>query len=417
MSFIRRSGRHTAVLAGLVLAAAAAFPVIGAQAAARGPAASQAPDNVSVLQSVYCTASTNCWAVGFQREDMHATLNRVLHWNGHHWSRVTTPNPAGSASDDESKLAAVRCLTARNCWAVGDTYHNDTERNQALHWNGKRWSVVSTPNPGGSKPGLLSDLADVTCVTSANCWAVGEFGNDSGGKKLNQVLHWNGRRWSQVRVVNPGGTKSGDRNGLLAVRCGSARNCNAVGYYGKNVAPQRNEVLHWNGTRWSRASAPNPAGTGSSAANDLLALACGSGTNCWAAGYASNGMTHNQMLHWNGRSWTKATVPNPSANTPLVDNELRAATCSSTRNCWAVGQQAILGSTAIMNEALHWNGTHWSLVKTPNPGGTASANYVSRLLSVRCTSASSCWAVGEQSTGSVFHQEILFWNGGKWSVF
>ena len=114
MSFIRRSGRHTAVLAGLVLAAAAAFPVIGAQAAARGPAASQAPDNVSVLQSVYCTASTNCWAVGFQREDMHATLNRVLHWNGHHWSRVTTPNPAGSASDDESKLAAVRCLTARN---------------------------------------------------------------------------------------------------------------------------------------------------------------------------------------------------------------------------------------------------------------------------------------------------------------
>ena len=191
-----------------------------------------------------------------------------------------------------------------------------------MHWNGKRWSVVSTPNPGGSKPGLLSDLADVTCVTSANCWAVGEFGNDSGGKKLNQVLHWNGKRWSQVRVVNPGGTKSGDRNGLLAVRCGSARNCNAVGYYGKNVAPQRNEVLHWNGTRWSHASAPNPAGTGSSAANDLQALACGSGTNCWAAGYASNGTTHNQMLHWNGRSWTKATVPNPNANTPLVDNEL-----------------------------------------------------------------------------------------------
>jgi hypothetical protein len=211
--------------------------------------------------------------------------------------------------------------------------------------------------------------------------------------------------------------QSGDRNGLLAVRCGSARYCNAVGYYGKNVAPQRNEVLHWNGTRWSRVSAPNPAGTGSSAANDLLALACGSGTNCWAAGYASNGKTHNQMLHWNGRSWTKATAPNPSASTPLVDNELRAATCSSTRNCWAVGQQAILGSTAIMNEALHWNGKHWSLVKTPNPGGTASANYVSRLLSVRCTSASSCWAVGEQSTGSVFHQEILFWNGGKSSVF
>src|ERR1700733_12173695 len=77
MSFIGRSGRHAATLAGIALAAAAAFPVIGAQAAARGPAAGQAPDSFSVLESVYCTGSTNCWAVGFQGTGMAATLNRV----------------------------------------------------------------------------------------------------------------------------------------------------------------------------------------------------------------------------------------------------------------------------------------------------------------------------------------------------
>ncbi len=77
------------------------------------------------------------------------------------------------------------------------------------------------------------------------------------------------------------------------------------------------------------------------------------------------------MLHWNGRSWSKATVPNPNVNTAGVDNELAAGTCSSTRNCWAVGQQDIFSSVGRKkNEALHWNGKHWSLVSTPNPGGT-----------------------------------------------
>jgi hypothetical protein len=418
MSLIRRSGRPAVVLAGFVLAAAAAaLPAAGAQASPASPAAGQLVDPYSVLHGVYCTSSTNCWTVGFQGSAMEPEVNRILHWNGRSWNRVSAPNPGGSTEDDESGLAAVRCLTARDCWAVGHTYHNDIEKNQALHWNGKKWSVVSTPNPGGSKPGLISELFDVTCVTSANCWAVGEFGGGPSGKALNEVLRWNGKRWSQVHVVNPGGTGNRDVNELLAVRCGSARNCNAVGDYGKQVEPQRNEVLHWNGKRWSHVSAPNPAGTGSSSANNLQALACGSATNCWAAGDASSSSTLNEMLHWNGRSWAKATVPNPNSSKPLVDNQVHGAVCSSTRNCWAVGEQSIEGSTAIKNEALHWNGKRWSLVTTPNPGGTGSASDSNTLLSVRCNSASNCWAVGRESSGGVYHQEILFWNGGKWSIY
>jgi hypothetical protein len=418
MSLIRRSGRTAAVLAGIVLAAAAAWPAAGAQASRARPVVGQLIDAYSVLHGVYCTSTANCWAVGFQGSAMKPEVNRVLHWNGRSWYRVSAPNPGGSTEDDESGLAAVRCLTAKNCWAVGHTYHNDIEKNQALHWNGKKWSVVRTPNPGGNKPGLSSQLFDVTCVTSSNCWAVGEFGNpSSSGKLFNEVLHWNGKHWSQVHVVNPGGTKSGDINELFSVRCGSARNCNAVGDYGRYVAPDRNEVLHWNGKRWSHVSAPNPAGTGSNSDNTLEALACSSATKCWAAGQASDSTIHNEILRWNGRSWTKASVPNPNAKTPFVADELLGAVCSSARNCWAVGQHGIQGSTAIMNEALHWNGKHWALVSTPNPGGTATANDSNKLLSVRCNSASNCWAVGQESSGGVYHQEILFWNGGKWSVY
>jgi hypothetical protein len=372
---------------------------------------------------VYCTSAGSCWAVGFQGVLDHAQVNRVLHWNGRTWYRVPAPSPAGSAPDDESTLAAVRCLTAKNCWAVGNTYHNDITHNQALHWNGKRWSVASTPNPGGSRPGLVSELNDVTCVSSANCWAVGYYGNPSpvSLKLLNEVLHWNGKRWSQVHVVNPGGAKTGNTSQLTAVRCGSARNCSAVGEYAKSrSAATLSEVLHWNGTRWSQVRVPNPSGGSAGAENALSAIACGSATNCWAAGVTHAGTTplktRNAMLHWNGRSWSKAAVPNPNVNTPGVDNELAGATCSSTRNCWAVGQQRVIASGGIKNEALHWNGKRWSLVSTPNPGGTAITQS-NNLLGVRCASASSCWAVGKISTGGPDQQEILFWNGGKWTVY
>jgi hypothetical protein len=421
MSLIFRSGRHAALLAGIVIMAGA-FPLGGARASARGPATGQAANSFSVLQGVYCTSAASCWAVGFQGVAAHE-VNRVLHWNGRTWHRVSAPSPAGSAADDESALAAVRCLTATNCWAVGDTYHNDITHNQALHWSGKHWSVVTTPNPGGSGPGLRSELTDVTCISSANCWAVGDYGNPSPSRLtlLNEVLHWNGERWSQVRVVNPGGTRTGHTSQLTAVRCGSARSCNAVGEYATSrSAATLNEVLHWNGTRWSQVHVPNPAGGSAGADNALSALACGAATNCWAAGEAATGTMppkiRNEVLAWNGRRWSKAAVPNPNVNTVGVDNELRGATCSSTRNCWAVGQQRVVGSGGIRNEALRWNGKRWSLVSTPNPGGTAITQQ-NTLLGVRCTSASSCWAVGEISKGGPFQQEILFWNGGKWSVY
>ncbi len=125
MSFISRPGRHAAMLAGIVLATAS-LPAAAAQASASGPATSQVANSYSVLKGVYCTSASSCWAVGFQGVAAHE-VNRVLHWNGRTWYRVSAPNPAGSGPDDESALAAVRCLTAKNCWAVGNTYHNDID--------------------------------------------------------------------------------------------------------------------------------------------------------------------------------------------------------------------------------------------------------------------------------------------------
>ena len=71
-------------------------------------------------------------------------------------------------------------------------------------------------------------------------------------------------------------------------------------------------------------------------------------------------------------------------------------------------------TTVLRNEALHWNGTRWSHVSTPNPGGTAKFGF-NILGGIRCTSTANCWAVGVRVKNNNFADEILHWNGTKWA--
>jgi hypothetical protein len=110
------------------------------------------------------------------------------------------------------------------------------------------------------------------------------------------------------RVVNPGGTRTGHVNTLYSVRCLSAKDCTAVGDYGTTSASGvlRNQVLNWNGKRWSRANIPNPGGTKSGGVNEAFALACGAADSCWAVGILESETTgiQDEIQHWNGKKWS-----------------------------------------------------------------------------------------------------------------
>jgi hypothetical protein len=74
----------------------------------------------SQLNGIYCTSSTNCWAVGVHELSDFAEVNQIQHWNGKKWSKVSTPNPDGTGS--------------------GAT--NNPEHDEILHWNSTKWSVI-----------------------------------------------------------------------------------------------------------------------------------------------------------------------------------------------------------------------------------------------------------------------------------
>jgi hypothetical protein len=148
----------------------------------------------SVLNSVFCTSRTNCWAVGGD-EINDVFLNQALHFNGKKWAHVPTPDPGGTAINDSSRLRDVRCTSPSNCWAVGSYDKHGAAVSEALRWNGKKWSLVATPNPAGTANKSGNELRSIRCTSASFCWTVGlqEQHGDSG---RNEALRWNGTKWT-----------------------------------------------------------------------------------------------------------------------------------------------------------------------------------------------------------------------------
>jgi hypothetical protein len=92
------------------------------------------------------------------------------------WSVVTSPNNLTTSENDN--VYTVTCASALECWAVGDEYVNGSGASQTLieKWNGTAWSIVTSPNHGASD----NSLNGVTCASTSECWAVGDYVNGSG---------------------------------------------------------------------------------------------------------------------------------------------------------------------------------------------------------------------------------------------
>src|SRR5205823_6397868 len=199
----------------------------------------------NTLYGVTAVSAANVWAVGYYVNTTGVTLTLIEHWNGKSWSVVTSPSPATG----NNELFSVSAASASSIWTVGFLTNNSsqTPSDQTLieHWNGKIWSVMKSPNPGSSS----DHLTGVTAVSASDAWAVGT-GMTNSGKTL--IEHWNGTNWSVVASPSPG--SGGDLRAVAAV---SAGNVWAVGYYLSNSSSILTLVERWNGTSWQVVKSAN----------------------------------------------------------------------------------------------------------------------------------------------------------------
>ncbi len=215
------------------------------------------PDTANQLFGVACVSASDCWAVGV---DDGPNLTLAEHWNGSAWSIVTTPNPSTSVNN----LSAVACTGTSDCWAVGFAGAGLLVNTLAEHWNGSAWSTVTTPNPSSSG---FTTLDGVVCVSASDCWAVGE----SGSYTSTLAEQWNGNNWSIVTTPNAASRPPVVQNLLQGVTCAGTSDCWAVGDTSTGSGETEQTLIEeWNGSDWSIVSTPNP----SPSQNILNAVAC-----------------------------------------------------------------------------------------------------------------------------------------------
>src|SRR5947199_7345 len=153
---------------------------------------------------------------------------------------------------------------------------------------------------------------------------------------------------------------------------------------------------------WTGAQPPSPG----TLENALSSVAVLSPCDVWAVGLDLSGGAYQTLIeHWNGSSWAQVDSPDPGSG----NNFLKSVRAASASSIWAVGSASDGTSTGIQTLALHWNGTRWAQVVSPNPGT------LSELFGVGATSASNAWAVGEVTTGTTEQTLVLHWNGHTWA--
>jgi hypothetical protein len=311
------------------------------------------------------------------------------------WGVVPNANPATTGN----RLLGVEAIAAGDVWAVGNTITNNRQQTYMEHWNGSAWSLVTSPNVGTGR----NYLQDISGLSANDIWAAGVWSEESASYHP-LIIHWNGVSWGVSTVPSPG---TGD-NQLYAIEAISADNVWAVGQWRNGfVDPFQTLFLHWDGTAWSQVTGANPG----SASNQLFDVSGSSGNDVWASGLMYDGSQVLPLLeHWDGSQWSLVSVPLVGSGS----NWINAVEAIAPNDAWAVGYYFDTGTSRFKTLTMHWNGTEWSVVGSPNVG-----DYDHTLEGVVALAPDDVWAVGSYGSNCTdFCQFTLamHWDGISWSI-
>lgn len=248
-------------------------------------------------------------------------------------------------------------------------------------------------------------------AATGQAWACGYYAPNGASTPQNTLIeNYNGTSWSQMTAVSPSATIN-QCNGISAV---SATDIWAVGYYDDATNSNNPALLteHYNGTSWSQVTAPMPSVSGKNAVSQANGVDAIASNDVWMVGFSNNrtgnGLTLAEL--YNGTSWSIVATPNGSG----LNSELVAVSGIASNDVWAAGWTSLSGTGAYNTLIEHYNGTSWSVVTSPNPGGFDSRPYA-----IKEISATDIWVLGYTTTGSGGVGQApmaIHYNGTSWTT-
>jgi hypothetical protein len=336
-------------------------------------------------------STDDVWAVGSTYVDRDF-VGLSQHWDGSRWTRIPTPG-------DSVQLDSVSEVGPDDVWAVGAAGTIGSQRPIIMRWDGASWSVVA-----GDSRVTGGWLSSVAAISADDVWAIGT--GEVGTGHRNVVEHWDGVHWSLARTPALGGP-DGEAD-LAALAFSSASDGWLLGFFcgnGPHGYRCLQRALHWDGSRWVKASMPSPAK--SLHYDSIVAL---SSTDAWAVG-ATGRWRHAVPIsaHWDGHTWT--SVPFPSAE----DGSLSSVVAVGPDDVWAVGDysggsQPARGHRPVGHERLplvgHFNGSTWTLSDMPT--GRADKTYLGDAVAI---GTDDVWAGGSTGKAAL----LSHWDGFSWN--
>jgi hypothetical protein len=336
------------------------------------------------LTAAVAVSATDVWAVGSRT----VRVPFAEHWNGATWQKIPMPVPPGA---DEVTLVRAAATSGAAVWAVGSWAGPKTKggyRTLVEHWNGSAWKIVPTPTQHDD-----AQLEGVAVLSPTNAWAVGHSLAHTGRTFYFRTLalHWNGRRWTRVATPNPGDShRDDDLRGVVAI---GPNNVWAVGDFFQRVGAHRSYQtlsLQWRGKTWKYRPSPNPGGN--SHADAFYGAGGLERAEVWAVGGFQNGHGVELPLveRWDGSAWSVQPLSPVDPN--AAREQLSSVADVDVNDAWAVGLYLDPNLNA-QTLAAHWDGNAWNFVATPNPSDQDGLEAVSAV------SASDVWAVGYSESG------------------
>ncbi len=299
----------------------------------------------SHLTHISCSSASTCTAIGYYTLEGTKLVPLVEHWESGAWKIESIPIPVKA---EISRLDDVSCSSTTVCTAVG-FYEEASGSRSALveRWEAGKWSIQSSPVPSGGTEVPMELLWGVSCTSATACTAVGSYQAEVISKPTKSygatlAEQWNGKAWTVVASPNPGGISKADNSSLSSVACSSSTECTAVGGYGEGEP----SAARWNGTAWTEEAMARPIGASETS---LQGLSC-SGSSCATVGFyePSGSKTWLGVTEYrNGAGW-ELEPPFLPTGTSFMD--LTGVSCSSAAVCVSVGDYVSPGSSHSVAE-------------------------------------------------------------------
>jgi hypothetical protein len=222
--------------------------------------------------------------------------------------------------------------------------------------------------------------------------------------------------WTTTEAAVPAGSTDAAIDG---VSCPAPGSCIAVGQYSDSSSYAYGVIETESGSTWTSLTAPQPAGAGTEADTNedselgneecgvifsCTSVSCPTTTMCVAIGdyQDSSGTEYGLIETLSNGTWTPAAAPMPSDHATGSDQqiELISVQCTSVSSCVVVGGYSVAGGGEAPLLLGYSNGTWTAETGTLPSDADTGTSADGALVGLSCATSTACVAVGEYADTS-----------------